>query len=99
MSTNKFLDLMVFIEDQKWTVSPEGKTRNEKDQCPLSAIVDVLSFGKIQETWAAWRAWDEFVNMDVFLMFDEREISEIMDAADRKESYLRKELMEALHIS
>jgi len=97
MSTNKFLDLMVSIEDQKWSISYDGYIRNEKGQCPICAIVDVLSNGEIVYTWDAGGAWSRLVGQSV--TFDEySSLVDIIRAADHKNSYLRKELMDALHV-
>jgi len=100
MSKNKFLDLMILVEDQKWTVR-NGEIRNEKEQCPICAVVEVLSDGKIQEKIWAMTAWTKFNDwvFDDQLIKDHDEIGDIMTAADVSFSPLRKELEKRLHVN
>jgi len=88
---------MVLVEDQQWTVKNGYLIRNEKDQCPICALVDVLSNGELSYTEAAGYAWDTFVNEPDLENREDR--WEIMNAADLRNASLRKELEEALHVN
>jgi len=93
---NKFLDLMVFVEDQKWLIDEDNAIRNEKGQCPICALVEVLTNGAIQDTIWAGCAWSAFVNGDT--MTEEEELLfQFTRAADSPQHPDRKELEEALH--
>jgi hypothetical protein len=95
---NRILSLFPFIEDQKWTTNSahvNGRIRNEKGQCPICAIIDVLSDGKIVYTADAFSAWQHYF-VDGFGPAEWSEVVDIMWAADSTASEwraLRKQLL------
>jgi len=97
MSKNKFLDLMIYIEDQKWFFDKYGHIRNEKGQCPICAIVDVLSNGEIVTQITAFWTWITYT--DQVMSVDEiRDMEEIISAADSSFHSFHSQLKKALHV-
>jgi len=97
---NKFLKLLVFIEDQKWSMDRYGYIRNRKGQCPICAIVDVLSNGAVSYLEEAETAWTEYIGPDA--RYDHDDLVEFIDLADTayyhwQESYA-EHLREVLHV-
>jgi hypothetical protein len=53
---NRFLEFLPLIQDQTWK-SVNGWIRNANGECPVCAIVNVLSKGKTSYTTQAQTAW------------------------------------------
>jgi hypothetical protein len=88
---NKFLQFLPLIEDQEWIVDEKSRIRNTMRQCPVCAMVDVLSNGKVAYCEMAHMAWHDFIEQSPakFVPSDEiAQIAHIMAAADSThESY------------
>jgi hypothetical protein len=99
--TNKIIALLPFIEDQKWRLDAGRLIRNKKGQCPVCAIIDVLSRGKIVYTLSAGTAWKEYFGDKT--RDEDEDLVNIVDAADivyhhplSKTFRLRQELLKSL---
>ena len=97
MKQNQFFSLLPLIEDQKWAILNDGTgkpalIRNEKDQCPICAIVDVLTNGDECYTWDAFTAWRNFLTESTLSVSDVFELSSFMRKADNADKRLMREL-------
>ena len=89
------MDLMVLVEDQKWSVQDDVLIRNESGQCPICAIVDVLSNGTTSYGVLAYTAWRSYIGEEPS-PYEYEQLDEIIGASDNPHYNLRKELEEVL---
>jgi hypothetical protein len=98
--SNKFLELLPLIEDQKWAVIQSGWIRNDRNQCPICAIVDVLSDGEYDFDVLAFGSWKAYINEKDLPQEERDALMEIMDAADGSVGCsfdVRHRLLELIH--
>jgi len=101
MPTNKFLHLLELVKDQKWVTRGDcdfSLIRNEKDQSPICAIVDVLSNGTIVQTDTDYKAWCVLFGMEITVK-DYPQLRDIVKSSAVSYGPLRKELETILNVA
>jgi hypothetical protein len=102
--SNKFLSLLPLIEDQKWTLNETGVIRNEKGQCPICAIVDVLSGGNQKFLTMAVLSWRLYLKEETMPPDEFKSIKEIVHSTDNYRNFegfslpVRQRLLKLIHV-